>query len=122
VPVLIARRIPYVTFKLLNACGAIIHQTYNQLFPLADAQLAGMVRDKNLLGYHDVRLGNEPDARLTKFIAQNLPHLIETQRPVFDDFKDLLRAFSTGAMPYLEFAARVRRRINGTNENDDWDE
>ena len=122
VPVLIARRIPYVTFKLLNATGAIIHQTYNQLFPQADAQLAGMVRDKNLLGYHDVRLGNEPDARLTKFTTRDLPLLVAAQRPVFDEYKDLLKAFSTGEMPYKEFAARVRRRVNGTNEDADWDE
>jgi hypothetical protein len=30
VPVLIARRIPFVTFRLLSPCGLIIHQTYNQ--------------------------------------------------------------------------------------------
>jgi hypothetical protein len=29
--------------------------------------LAAKVRDKMLLGYHDVRLGNQPDARLVKF-------------------------------------------------------
>jgi hypothetical protein len=32
VPVLIARRIQFST---LNACGVIVHQTYNQLFPTA---------------------------------------------------------------------------------------
>lgn len=30
VPVLIARRIPYVTFSVLGACGLLLHQTYNQ--------------------------------------------------------------------------------------------
>jgi hypothetical protein len=120
--VLIARRIPYVTFKLLHACWAIVHQTYNQRFPLPDADLANKAKDKNLLGYHDIRLGNEPDARLTTFVTQNLPSLIESRRPVFDDFKDLLRDFSTKAIPFEEFAARVRRRVAGTNEDGDWDE
>lgn len=120
IPVLIARRIPYVTFKLLNACGAIVHQTYNQFFPETEAELAAKVRDKNLLGYHDVRTGNEPDERLNKFIKVNLPKLIESRRPVFDEYKDLLRYFGTGQMPYAEFAARVRRRLNGLPEDNDW--
>jgi hypothetical protein len=33
VPVLIARRIQYETFSVLNPCGVLIHQTYNQLYP-----------------------------------------------------------------------------------------
>ena len=36
VPVLIARRIPFVTFKVLSTCGAVFHQNYNQLLPAAD--------------------------------------------------------------------------------------
>lgn len=119
VPVLIARRIPFVTFKLLTACGAIVHQTYNQLFPFSDAALAARAQNKHLLGYHDVRLGNVPDARLKKFVA-HLPALIEKQCANFDAFKDLLGAFASGSMAYAEFAARVRRRRAGTNEENDW--
>jgi hypothetical protein len=33
VPVLIARRIHFSTFSVLNPCGVILHQTYNQLYP-----------------------------------------------------------------------------------------
>jgi hypothetical protein len=121
VPVLIARRIPYVTFKLLTACGAIVHQTYNQLFPNADSDLAAKAKDKTLLGYHDIRVGNAPDARLTKFAVDNLPQLIDKQRAAFDGFKDLLHGFGTKSISYAEFAARVRRRLAGTNEQGDWD-
>lgn len=119
IPVLIARRIPFVTFKLLHACGAIVHQTYNQLFPLSEAALAEAVKNKSLLGYHDVRLGNQPDTRLTHFISNNLSTLIDKQRAKFDEFKDLLQAFAQRSMDYAEFAARVRRRCAGTNENHD---
>jgi hypothetical protein len=120
VPVLIARRIPYVTFKLLTTCGVIVHQTYNQLFPAADAVLAEQVRNKSLLGYHDVRTGNEPDARLKKFVDVNLPRLIVARRDIFDSYKDLLSEFAHGAIDYSVFAAKVRRRAQGTNENHDW--
>jgi hypothetical protein len=50
VPVLIARRIPYLTFSVITRCGGIIHQNYNQLDPFADAALAERAR-KDLLGY-----------------------------------------------------------------------
>ena len=120
VPVLISRRFPYVTFRLLNSCGVIVHQTYNQLFPMSEPRLATQARDKRLLGYHDVRLGNSPDARLLKFLREHLPNLLLAQRPTFDKFKDLLQDFSSGSMLYAEFAARVRRRVKGTNEEGDW--
>jgi hypothetical protein len=119
-PVFIARRIPFVTFRLLNACGVIIHQTYNQFYPQTDAELARQAKDKKLLGYHDIRIGNAPDARLLKFVQTNLPSLITTRRARFDEFKDLISAFATKEMTYAEFAARVRRRSEGTNEDNDW--
>ena len=122
VPVLIARRIPFVTFKLMRACGVIVHQTYNQLLPAADATLAAQLRQKELLGYHDIRVGNEPDARLKKFIATNLLAVAEEARERFNQHKDLITPFSAGDMTYTEFAARVRRRSQGANEDNDWNE
>lgn len=120
-PVLIARRMPYVTFKLLIACGVVIHQTYNQLFPSSDRQLASLASDKALLGYHDIKIGNTPDARLVKFVEVNLPDLVIRMRPTYDAFKDLLADFANGSMPYSVFAATVRRRVAGTNEDNDWE-
>src|SRR2546428_8686859 len=72
VPVLIGRRMPYVTFSVLSACGVVLHQTYNQLYANADRALAERVREKRLLGYHDIRVGNDPDERLLKFVPVNL--------------------------------------------------
>ena len=46
--------------------------------------------------------------------------LITELRPRFDEFKDLLTAFGDKSMPYAEFAARVRRRTQGTDEDSDW--
>ena len=120
VPVLIARRISFVTFRVLGTCGVIMHETYNQRMANADAALAARVRDKDLLGYHDIRVGNDPDARLTKFISVNLPGLVPDSRAKLAVYSDLLEAFATGAMAYKEFAARVRRRELGQNEDNDW--
>lgn len=120
VPVLIARRIPFVTFRVLGTCGVIMHETYNQRMANADAALAERVRDKDLLGYHDIRVGNDPDARLTKFIGTNLPGLVPAARAKLAIYGDLLEGFATGTMTYKEFAARVRRRELGQKEDNDW--
>jgi hypothetical protein len=120
VPVLIARRIPFVTFAIFSRCGLIVHQTYNQLFPAADAQLADKIRDKMLLGYHDLRLGNQPDARLVKFVTKNLSSIVAKAREKFEDHKDLLEAYASRTMEYEEFAARVLRRSRGEHEDGSW--
>lgn len=120
VPVLIARRIHFSTFLVLNTCGVVVHQTFNQLFPTADTKLADKARHKNSLGYHDIRVGNLPDTRLVDFIANNLPAAIEQQREKFDEYKDVIERLVDGDIPYAEFAARVRRRKLGSNEDHDW--
>lgn len=122
VPVLIARRFQYSTFRLLNPCGVILHQTYNQRLPEADRELADLARHKDLLGYHDIRTGNEPDPRMSLFIGINLPKILPAARERFREHRDLLAAFGSGDIPYKTFAAKVRRREDGTNEDHDWDD
>ena len=63
-------------------------------------------------------MGNEPDARLTKFV-ETLPTLIEPARAKFAEFKDLLCDFGSGKIGYPSFAARVRRRLAGEPEDYD---
>jgi hypothetical protein len=129
VPVLIARRIHYSTFSVLNPCGVIVHQTFNQLYPASEQALADKVRRKNLLGYHDVRVGNDPDARLVRFIATHLPQVLPNAREQYDNFKDLLCGYANGEHNYKSFAARVKRRVQGLPEDfpepepdpSDWD-
>ena len=116
VPVLIARRIPFVTFNVLGKCGLVIHQTYNQLLPEFDAELAAQVRDKTILGYHDVRTGNLPDAQLVKFVTVDLPAVAATARVKFEDNRHLLEAYAFGDMGYEEFTGRVLRRARGEDE------
>ena len=119
VPVLIARRLSFVASKLLIACGVLVHQTFNQFFPEADQELAARASNRNLLGYHDIRTGNAPDNRLLKFVGVDLPKLLPATRLRFEQHKDLLEGFATKEMGYEEFAARVRRRSKGMNEDYD---
>ncbi len=108
VPVLIARRIPYATFSVLNRCGVIVHQLYGQIYPEADAALAAKARDKNLLGYHDIRVGNKPDERLTKFISVNLPEVVQPAREKFDLWRTEIEEYAAGQVPYSKFVAKLK--------------
>jgi hypothetical protein len=119
VPIFIARRISYVLrSEVFEPCGVIIHQTYNQRYPYSDIELASHVRDKRLLGYHDVRVGNEPDARLVKFLHVNLPAVLPKAREKFDEHKDLLKAFADG-LPYLDFHIELNTRRGKYNLRSD---
>jgi hypothetical protein len=110
VPVLIARRYAYGAYSVLTDCGVLLHQTYNQIYAQADATLAGKVKDKRLLGYHDVRVGNEPDARLLKFIHVNLPILLPEARKKFDEKRELIQQYAAEEISHAEFVARLRGR------------
>ncbi len=100
VPVLIARRVPFITFRLLNLSGCLVHQTYNQLYPATAGELAGLVREKSKLGYHDVRTGSEPDARMRRFIVDLLPGLVDRARLVFEAFRQDHGRYGSGEMGY----------------------
>ncbi len=91
-PVLIARRIHFSTFRLLNSYGVIVHQTYNQRFPVAAQALAEKVKHKDSLGYHDIRVGNSPDPRLLCFINK-LPDLLVAQRKKFDQSRQRIENY-----------------------------
>jgi hypothetical protein len=120
VPALIARRIHYSTFSVLHPCGVVLHQTYNQLYPNSAHALAAKVRDKTLLGYHDVQTGNQPDARLTRFVQKSLPQILPKARLAFDAYRDLICDYAMGGQTYESFAGRVKRRSRG--EDEDWPE
>ena len=134
VPVLVARRIAYATFRVLQPCGVIVHETFNQLFPNSTAAIAAEAREKTLLGYHDIRVIDAPDAALTharlqKFIGENLPSILPEAREAFDRYKDLLCSYANGEYTYKEFAGRALRRSRGEEEDfvpddppPDWDD
>jgi hypothetical protein len=119
-PLIVARRVPYVSYRLLSACGVIFFQFYNQRLPQADQAIADQARDKNLLGYHDIKLGNEVDDRMTTFFDTTLPEIAADMRARYNEYQDLLWLWASSQLSYDEFAARIRRREAGQNEDHDW--
>lgn len=118
-PILIARRIPYVTRRLLQPAGVLLWETLNQLYPPEAANLAAQLRHKDSLGFFDIRATDSPSTTLHDFVCRIIPAELAGARTRFDQFKDLLDEFARGRMRYKEFAARIRRREGSKNE--DWD-
>lgn len=59
------------------------------------------------------------DRKLSRFITEILPDELPAARERFTAYKDLLERYATGEMPFPEFAARVRRREQGVDEDED---
>lgn len=111
VPVIIARRIAYVTFsEVFRPCGVLHHETYNQRLPKSYEEIANKAKDKRLLGYHDIRLGNEPDTRLNRFLHDTLPPLLSAAREKFNEHRDLLEALGDGSLTYRDFHIELRQK------------
>jgi len=119
VPVLIARRIHFSSRVLLETCGVMLFETFGQLYPTAEADLAAAVRAKGNIGYHDVRACNDPNALLSQFIGTTMPNQAAEYRARLDRYKDLLAGFADGTLSYAAFAGRVRRRRAGMPEEFD---
>ena len=116
VPVLIVRRRHISLFNIFNPCGVITHETYNQLYPETTRDLAAQVKHKDLLGYHDIRVGNSPDHRLTYFITRNLPKVLPAHRKRFDRFKGLLYEYANQTITYAEFVERLQERTGQSSK------
>ncbi len=121
VPILVARRLPRATLKVLGECGVILHQTRNQLYHVTDKDLADQAKRQDLLGFDDIQVGDQPDARLLSFIGSTLPEVLPDARTRFEQHKDLLVAYADGGIHSREFAGRVRRRAAGKDESD-WED
>ena len=116
VPILVARRFPRATFEVLGECGVILHQTLNQLYHVTDKDLAERAKRQDSLGFDDIQVGDEPDARLLSFIGTIVPEQLPDARTRFDKYQDLLVGYAGGEIHYREFAGRVRRRAAGKEE------
>jgi hypothetical protein len=122
VPVLIGRRIPFVTRLLFEQCGFVFFEMFNQYYPTSDADLAALASDKDLLGFHDIRVGNDLSPQLRAFIQNDLVARARDSRDVFERHRDLVLGFGSREHSYQSFAARVRRRRSGSPEDTDEEE
>ncbi len=94
VPVLITRKLPYVSFLLFKKAGMIGYQTHFQYFhPVVEPELA-RVKSVDGLGYKDIRCVLEPDKNMISFFQKTLPKIGPEFRARFASNKPLLLHFA----------------------------
>ncbi|MDV4159313.1 hypothetical protein [Rhizobium brockwellii] len=118
-PILIGRRIPFVTRRLLQAAGGLVWEIRSQLYPTEYGNIAAQISHKDSLGFFDIRVTDYPDDKLLDFITRIIPAELPEATNRFQQFKDLFDPYARGHMPYHVFAAKIRRRENGTDEDRD---
>lgn len=122
VPVLVARRFPTCAFDVLGTCGVVFHETFHQLYHAVDQEIANLAMRQDSLGFDDIRIGDEPDDRLSMFVRSMLPEALPDARPRFDKFKDLIDAYVRDEIQYPEFEDRVMRRATRGELDDQRDD
>jgi hypothetical protein len=95
-PVLIARKLPYVSFVLFGKAGMVGYQTHFQFFhPAVEPELA-RVKSIDGLGYKDIRCTLEPDGNMIKFFQTTLPKIAPLFKTRFAAKKKVLQHFADG--------------------------
>jgi hypothetical protein len=96
-PVLVARRIHYTTItNFLQPAGIIAHETLFQYFPADQEVLAASARDKNLLGFTDIRAEEIPHPRTMNFFSGALPKVADYMTKRWQKNKAALLDFANG--------------------------
>lgn len=117
-PVLIARRLPYITKAALCApAGIIAHETYNQLYPDTPVgrALAAKVRVTRGMGYADVRATETPLPRTERFFHELLPQILPDAVAKFQAAKPALQQWVAGAMTWTQLRQTL---VGGYDEPD----
>ena len=94
VPVLVTRKLPYVTYLLFRNIGMLGYQTHFQFFHPAVAPELARVIAKDGLGYKDIRCINQPDAHILNFFGTVLPKVAVDFQTRFRKHRNLLLQFA----------------------------
>jgi hypothetical protein len=94
VPVLIARKLPYVTYLLFRNVGMVGYQTHFQFFHPTVAPELLRVMSIDGLGYKDIRCVMDPDSNMLRFFQSTLPRIGPDFASRFSKNKKLLLEFA----------------------------
>jgi hypothetical protein len=103
VPVLVARKLPYLTRLFCQHAGVLGFETHFQyLHPDLEPEF-DLIRHKDGIGFADLRFSLEPPDHLIRFFGTIVPKEIMNTAKTFEANRDLVRAFVDGDTTYREF-------------------
>ena len=121
-PIIIARRMPFITKNGLCApAGIIAHETYHQLYPETDnaRALAELARQKRGLGYSDIKVSEEPLDRTRNFFHNSFPKIAQRAAELFQTNKEPLSLWANGEISWRDVFDYLNRGTpyNGIDAN-----
>jgi hypothetical protein len=123
-PVLVTRKLPYLTRLLFKRLGILGFETHFQYFhPSAEKELA-IARHKHGLGFAYIRFATEPPEPLVRFFAATLPANVDRVREVFASQEPVVRAYAEKEIDYNELMRTVgifEEREEAEPTEDDWE-
>ena len=93
-PVIIARKFPYVVRLIFKHVGILGYETHNQYLKPELVNVMVEMRDKNGLGFADLRFTDEPEERHINFFKKILPNQEEDSWESFTSNKDILNKYA----------------------------
>jgi len=93
-PVIIARKFPYTARLIFKNIGVLGYETHNQYLEPGLEEPMADVRDKNGLGFADLRFTDEPEERHINFFRKILPKQEKDSWEVFLSKKDILKKYA----------------------------
>ena len=111
-PVLIARRLPYITKAALCApAGILAHETYHQMYPDTQAgrELAVEAARTRGLGYADLQATEDTLPRTTKFFETDLPRIAQRAARRFLENKEVLDAWASSEITWRQLFNHLHR-------------
>jgi len=90
-PVIIARKFPYIARLIFKNIGVLGYETHNQYLKPDLVDLMAEMRDKDGLGFADLRFIDEPEERHINFFRNILPNQEKDSWETFISKKDVLK-------------------------------
>lgn len=93
-PLLITRRLPFISRTFLSSIGVLAFQTYYQYLPPDLSHSLQHARHKDGLGFHDIRFSYDPLPTLVDYLRSSLHSLLPIAQRAFQANLDLITAYA----------------------------
>lgn len=99
-PILIARKVHYTTFRLFSAIGALAFQTHFQIISAKYSDDLADAKHVDGLGFADIRFTDEPLPHILKYFAKQLPKLVPAFWDRFNANRSLIELYCNDSISY----------------------
>ena len=99
-PMLIARKVHYTTFRLFSAIGALAFQTHFQFISPKYSNVLSDAKHVDGLGFADIRFTDEPLPHMLNYFAKQLPQLLPTFWNRFNANRNLIEQYCNDSISY----------------------